>query len=237
MNDTKPLLQHFLELRKRCIVSIAAIITAFVIVFYFFSTRLLNFITLPLKQYGVEVIYTTVSEAIITQLKISFVAGVIIASPVIIWQIWKFIKPALYAKEIRAFKIYFFLTLALFLSGVVFCYTCIYNLAIKFFLVSSKNLANPLISIDKYLNFMLSFLLPFGAAFDLPVIIYITTKIGLTTPQMLISKFKYVVLLIFIVAAILTPPDVLSQVMLAIPLLVLYGVGILVAKKVKPAEE
>lgn len=233
MSDEKPLLSHFLELRNVIIKSIVSVFISFVLVFYFFSETILNFIKKPIEDRGVEIIYTAVSEALLTQLKLSIVSAIIISSPVIIWQLWKFIKPALYKKEIRAVKSFFFVTLFLFLCGVAFCYTCIYGLAINFFLVAGENLAIPMLSLDKYLSFMLSFLLPFGFSFDLPVVLYITTKLGLTTPQMLVKKFKYVVLLIFVVAAFLTPPDIFSQIMLALPLLLLYGIGILVSKTVK----
>ena len=169
----------------------------------------------------------------ITQLKISFVCAVVAASPIVIWQLWNFIKPALYKNEIRAVRAIFVITVLLFFAGIAFCYFCVFGLAINFFLVAGDNIAEPMISIDRYLAFMLSFILPFGIAFDLPVILYITTRLGLTNPRMLISKFKYVILIIFTVAAILTPPDVFSQIMLALPIMVLYWAGILVSFTVR----
>lgn len=161
------------------------------------------------------------------------VTGIVIASPVIIWQIWHFIKPALYPKERRSIRLFFFFALLLFLVGIVFCYASVYFLAIDFFMVSGEGLATPMLSMDKYIGFLFGFLLPFGVAFMLPVFVYITTRIGLTTPQMLATKRKYVILAIFILAAILTPPDVVSQVMLGVPMIALYEVGILVSKLVK----
>lgn len=232
MDEAKPLLSHFLALRKVFIVSVLAVLVAFLLIFYFLSSTLMDFILSPIKERGVEVIFTALSEAMITQLKLSLVAAVIVASPIIIGQIWGFVKPALYDAEIKKVRFWFFVTVFLFLCGVAFCYFCIYSLAVDFFLVAGENVVTPMISIDKYLNFMLSFLLPFGVAFNLPVAIYLTTKIGITTPTMLVKNFKFVVLLIAVTAAFLTPPDVFSQVMLAVPLLVLYCVGILVAKVV-----
>ena len=128
-----------------------------------------------------------------------------------------------------AVRAIFLLAVLLFLMGVAFCYLCIYGLAVNFFLVAGEDIAVPMISIDRYLGFLLSFILPFGISFDLPVILYVTTRMGLTTPRMLISKFKYVLLIIFVAAAVLTPPDVFSQLMLALPLIVLYGAGVLVS--------
>ena len=185
------------------------------------------------KSRGIQVIYTAVSEALTTKIKVAVVTGFVIASPVIIWQIWRFIKPALYPKERRSFRLFFFFALLLFLVGIVFCYASVYFLAIDFFMVSGEGLATPMLSMDKYVSFLFGFLLPFGVAFMLPVFVYITTRIGLTTPQMLAAKRKYVILAIFILAAILTPPDVVSQVMLGVPMIALYEVGILVSKLVK----
>jgi len=224
---------HLMALRKVIIVCIAAVGVAFLAAFYFIIEPLMKWITAPIEARGVEVIYTAVSEALTTKLKVSLVTAVVLAFPVIIWQIWRFIKPALYPKERRSFRLFFFFALVLFLVGIVFCYASVFFLAIDFFMVSGENLATPLLSLDKYVNFLFGFLLPFGVAFMLPVFIYITTRIGLTTPEMLSKARKFVILGIFILAAILTPPDVVSQVMLGIPMLALYEVGILVSRLVK----
>ena len=183
-----------------------------------------------------QVIYTAVSEALTTKLKVAVVTAIIIAFPVIVWQIWRFVKPALYPREQRSFRVFFFFALVLFLIGIVFCYASVFFLAIDFFMISGENLATPMLSLDKYISFLFGFLLPFGVAFMLPVFIYITTRVGLTTPEMLVGKRKFVILGIFIMAAILTPPDVVSQVMLGIPMLLLYEVGILVSRLVVKRE-
>ena len=224
---------HLLALRKVIITCLIAVAVGFLIAFYFVIDPLMQWITAPIEQRGVQVIYTAVSEALTTKLKVSIVTGVVIAFPVIIWQVWSFIRPALYPKEQRSFRVFFFFALVLFLVGIVFCYAAVFFLAIDFFMVSGEGLATPMLSLDKYINFLFGFLLPFGVAFMLPVFIYITTKVGLTTPEMLVSKRKYVILAIFIFAAILTPPDVVSQVLLGVPMLLLYEVGILVSRLVK----
>ena len=227
---------HLLALRKVLIICIGAIGAAFLVSFYFIIDPLMKWITAPIEARGVQVIYTAVSEALTTKLKVAVVTAVVIAFPVIIWQIWRFIKPALYPKEQRSFRLFFFFALLLFLTGIVFCYASVYFLAIDFFMVSGEGLATPMLSMDKYISFLFGFLLPFGLAFMLPVFIYITTRIGLTTPQMLASKRKYVILGIFIFAAVLTPPDVVSQVMLGLPMLLLYEIGILISRMVKKKE-
>ena len=224
---------HLMALRKVIITCLIAVAVGFLIAFYFIIDPLMQWITAPIEQRGVQVIYTAVSEALTTKLKVSIVTGVVIAFPVIIWQVWSFIRPALYPKEQRSFRVFFFFALVLFLVGIVFCYAAVFFLAIDFFMISGEGLATPMLSLDKYINFLFGFLLPFGVAFMLPVFIYITTKVGLTTPEMLVSKRKYVILAIFIFAAILTPPDVVSQVLLGVPMLLLYEVGILVSRLVK----
>ena len=227
---------HLLALRKVIIVCLGAIAVCFFAAFYFIIDPLLKWITAPIEARGVEVIYTAVSEALTTKLKVALVTAVVLAFPVIIWQVWSFIKPALYPKERRSFRVFFFFALMLFVLGIVFCYASVFFLAIDFFMVTGENLATPMLSLDKYINFLFGFLLPFGVAFMLPVFIYITTRIGLTTPQMLASKRKFVILAIFVLAAILTPPDVVSQIMLGLPMLLLYEIGILVSRMVKKRE-
>lgn len=133
-------------------------------------------------------------------------------------------------------RLLFVLALLLFLTGVVFCYFAVYSLAVDFFLVAGDSLATPMLSIDKYVSFLFGFLVPFGVAFQLPVVLYLTTRVGLTTPDMLRSKRKYVILAIFVLAAILTPPDVVSQVALGLPMCGLYEIGILVSRCTKARE-
>lgn len=236
-DDKQPLLNHLAALRRVIVISAAAIGVGFLLVFYVAVDGLMSLITGPIVARGIQIIYTAMSEALMTKLKVALVAAVVVASPVIVWQVWGFIKPALYEREIRTFRALFFVMLLLFLIGVVFCYGAVYFLAVDFFLIAGDQLATPMLSIDGYVGFLFGFIIPFGLAFELPVLIYITTRMGWTTPQMLTSKRKYIILAVAIIAAILTPPDVVSQIMLGIPMLLLYEVGILVAKRVKPREE
>ena len=206
------MLSHLMALRKVLLISAAAVLIGFVLVFYLAIDPLMAQILAPIQARGIQVIFTTMSEALVTKFKVALLAGMIIASPVVIWEIWGFIKPALYPQEKRKFRLLFVLALLLFLTGVVFCYFAVYSLAVDFFLV------------------------PFGVAFQLPVVLYLTTRVGLTTPDMLRSKRKYVILAIFVLAAILTPPDVVSQVALGLPMCGLYEIGILVSRCTKARE-
>ena len=235
MNANEPqekasVLSHLIALRKAFVKSAAAIAAAFFVVYSFAIDYIMNLIITPIKKRGIEIIYTAMSEAFITKIKVAFLVGVILASPVIIWEFCNFIKPALYPREKKAFKIIFFVALILFLCGVVFCYAAVYMLAVDFFLVAGDNLATPMLSLDRYVGFLFGLILPFGAAFQLPVFLYITTKIGWTNYRMLASKRKYVILAVFTLAAILTPPDVISQVALGLPMVLLYEIGIQICR-------
>ena len=227
------ILSHLIALRKAFVRSAAAIAAAFFVVYSFAIDYIMSLIITPIKNRGIEIIYTAMSEAFITKIKVAFLVAVILASPVIIWEFWNFIKPALYPKEKKAFKIIFFVALILFLSGVIFCYAAVYMLAVDFFLVAGDNLATPMLSLDRYVGFLFGFILPFGAAFQLPVVLYITTKAGWTNYKMLASKRKYVILGVFTLAAILTPPDVISQIALGVPMVLLYEIGIQVCRLIK----
>ena len=231
-----PLMTHLLALRRMLIVSAAAVAIAFFLVYYLAIDTLMAWITRPIVERGIEIIYTAMSEALVTKFKVALIAAVIVASPVIIWQVWSFIKPALYPKEKRAFRILFFIALLLFLAGVTFCYVAVYLLAVDFFLVAGDNLARPMLSIDKYVSFLFGFIVPFGVAFQLPVALYLTTRLGWTNYRMLASKRKYVILGIFVLAAILTPPDVVSQIALGLPMILLYEIGIQVCRLTQPRE-
>ena len=228
------ILTHLAALRKILLVSAAAIGICFLVIFYGFIDQLMTLLLQPIVDREIEIIYTTMSEALVTKLKVGIIAAIVLASPVIFWQVWAFIKPALYPHEKRTVRLTFFVMVFLFLLGVAFCYGAVYLLAVDFFLVSGENLAVPMLSIDKYIGFLFGFVVPFGLAFELPVALYITTRMGLTNYKMLASKRRFVILAVVVIAAILTPPDVVSQIMLSIPILVLFEIGLLVTRFVKP---
>lgn len=235
-SEKQPLLTHLMALRTLLMHCGIAILVGFIVAFYFLCTPLMNFITAPIDARGIQIIYTAVSEALTTQIKVSFVAGVIVVSPYLFYQLWAFVKPALYDNEIRLFRVLFVIALALFLAGIVFCYQYVYSLALNFFFVAGEDLATPMLSIDKYIDFLFGFILPFGIVFELPVAIYMFARIGWVNYEMLSSSRRYVILAIAIIAAILTPPDVVSQTMLAAPMYLLYELGVQVSRFTKPRE-
>ena len=235
-SEKQPLLYHLMALRTLLMHCGAAILIGFIASFYFLCEPLMSFIISPITARGIDIIYTAVSEALTTQIKVSFVAGVVVVSPYLFYQIWAYVKPALYDNEIRLFRLLFIIALGLFLSGIFFCYQYVYTLALNFFFVAGENLATPMLSIDKYIGFLFGFILPFGIVFELPVAIYMFARLGWVDYALLSSSRKFVFFGIFVFAAILTPPDVVSQCMQGIPMFLLYEVGVQVSRFTKPRE-
>lgn len=233
LETPKTILDHLKDLRKMLLIISISMGIAFNIILIFFVTYIMDFIVKPLKDMHIEIIYTGLSESFTSQVKVSLIAGVIVVSPIIFWQVWSFLKPALYRKERLIFGSLFILGIFLFILGVVFAYIVVLNLSINFFVYTSGNSATPMISISKYVDFLFSFLLPFGITFELPIAIIILTRLGIITASELSKYRKYVIFAIFIIAAILTPPDVVSQISMAIPIIILYEISILACKLVK----
>lgn len=228
--ETSSLLTHLMALRKVLLISLGAIVIAFLAVLELFIDPVMNFLMAPIKAKGIEIIFTAISEVLLTKLKVAFVVAILVASPVIFWQLWSFLKPALYPKERTAIGLLFFISVFLFIGGICFCYYAVYSLAVDFFLVAGENIAVPMLSIDSYIGFIFGFIIPFGLAFLLPVALCITTRLGFTDAEMLASARKYIIFAIFVIAAILTPPDVVSQISLGLPMCLLYELGIIAAK-------
>ena len=229
-DESRPILTHLKELRQRLIMAAAFLVVGVIVAFMFLCDPAIRFVEAPLISSKVSVIYTGVSDAFALRLRISLILGIIMTSPIMLFIIWRFIKPALYEREIKRFRVLFAIGLLLFISGILFCYMAVYTLALDFFLVAGDGVATPLFAMDKYLNFLLSFLLPFGVAFELPVVIYMLSSHGIVNYRQLSVFRKYVLLFIVTASAILTPPDVVSQIMLSVPLYLLYEIGVLVAR-------
>ena len=230
------LYEHIRALRRVFLVSLAAVGILFVLFFYLCCDQLVDFVLEPVRSRGISVISTAVSEALMTQLKVCLIAAVVAGMPVIIQQIWSFVSPALYPHEKKLFAGLFFAALLLFLTGVVLCYLYVFPLAINLFWAAADTVATAMWSVQEYFNFVLSFVLPFGVMFELPVVIFMLAKRGKVNYAKLAGWRKYVVLIIAIVAAILTPPDVVSQCMLGLPMYLLYEAATQLARFVKPSK-
>ncbi len=237
--EKSPFTSHLDELRKRIIICIVAVAVGF-LGSYFFAEQIFDILIKPLQAElppDSTFIFTGLPEAFFVYLKLSLFGGILLASPVLLWEIWCFVAPGLYDQEKKYVYPFVVFSTVLFATGVSFGYFVVFPIAFKFFMGYSSEIIKPLPSIKEYLNFSCKLLFAFGVVFELPLFVLFLAKIGLVNEKMLRSKRKFAILGIFAVAAILTPPDVVSQILMASPLLVLYEISILVAKYFGKKEE
>ena len=235
-DDLKP---HIADLRKRLTISTITVVVMFFACFSFYEP-ILEWMMAPVKHalpVGTSMIAVEIQETFFTAMKVAFFAGFIISLPVIFWQLWLFLAPGLYDHEKKLVVPFVFFATLMFLLGASFAYYIVVPIGFDFLIAFGNSVVSVLPSIGKYVGFFTKLMIGFGIAFELPVITFFLAKIGLVNDQMLKDFFRYAVVLIFIVAAVLTPPDVISQVLMAAPLLILYGVSIYIAKVFNPAQK
>jgi len=231
-NKKQPFLGHLEELRKRLIICAIAIGIGFVIS-YIFSKQLFSFLILPLTKVlptDSRLIFTNLPEMFIAYIKVALIAGIILAIPVIFYELWMFLAPALYQKEKRYFIPFVLFSSILFVAGSLFGYSVVFPYGFKFFISFATEDIQALPSVKQYFSFAIRLLLAFGLVFELPVVVFFLTKIGLITPDSMKRFRKFAILSSFIVAAILTPPDVATQIMMALPIIILYELSIIISK-------
>jgi sec-independent protein translocase protein TatC len=241
-DEKLPFTSHLEELRKRLITCFIAVAVGFVVSFGF-KERLFDILVHPLinvMKQGETLIYTGLPEAFFTYLKVSFLSGLIVASPIILYEFWMFVAPGLYKTERRMMAPIVLLSSLFFIGGALFGYFFVFPWGFKFFLAFATDTIRPLPSMREYFGFSAKLLLAFGLVFELPLVLTFLAKLGIVSVEFLKKNRKYAILVIFTAAAILTPPDVITQIMMALPLMVLYEVSIIGAKlfgKKKPKEE
>ncbi|NKB49137.1 MAG: twin-arginine translocase subunit TatC [Alphaproteobacteria bacterium] len=234
-----PLVEHLTELRRRLLWSVVAFVVLFFACFYFAGT-FFNFLVEPLAQVwegqeNRQLIYTALTEKFFTEIKVAFFAAAFLSFPVLASQIWMFVAPGLFKKEKMAFLPFLIATPFLFFAGGVFVYYILLPVAWQFFasfeqLANDGGLAIALVpKVNEYLSLVMRLIFAFGLSFELPVILLILVKVGITSPAGLRKKRRYAIVVAFVAAAILTPPDPISQLALALPIILLYETSILVA--------
>ena len=239
---------HLTELRSRLIKSFVFLFFIFLIC-YFFAADIYRFLVQPyskvvlLNELDRRLIFTALHEAFLTYLKVAFFAAIFISSPVFLTQIWKFIAPGLYKNEKKALLPYLVATPTLFILGGCLVYYLIMPLAINFFL-SFETVAEPGVlpiqleaKVNEYLSLIMRLIFAFGISFQLPIILSLLARIGVIDSEYLKNRRKYVVVIIFAIAAVLTPPDPITQIGLALPLLLLYEISIFTVKFIEKKQD
>ena len=234
-------LSHLAELRRRGTIAIAVYAIG-VMILMNFSEPVFEFISQPLRAAlppGTPLIFLNAPDVFFTYLKIALVLSLFITAPVTLYQFWAFVAPGLYHHEREAFISYFFGSLGLLLAGGAFAFYIVFPLIFEFFLSFSTDTIQAMPAVKEYLSLALKLLFAFGMSFQIPIVIMLLIRLGITTAQALAEKRRYMIVWTFIFAAILTPPDVISQVLLGIPMLLLYEVGLLLARvgKTKAVKE
>jgi len=225
------ILEHLEELRKRIMWSIAAVIGGFLLCWYW-AQPLFAWMAVPITQFlpaGEKLAFTGLVDPFMLYMKVALLAGIFVASPVILWQFWLFVSPALYRHERSIVVPFVVLTTVFFLSGGYFGYKIAFPMVVKFLLSVGQGFRQ-VITINEYFSMASKVILGLGLVFELPVLIMVLARFGIVTPKFLLKYFKFAVLVIFIIAAIITPtPDIPTQCVFAIPMIGLYLLGVLVA--------
>ncbi len=230
IDDTQaPLLDHLIELRGRLVRAVLALVIAFAGCFYF-ADEIFGFLVRPLTEAFPpgegKLVYTKLYEAFFVEVKVALFAGFFISFPIIANQLWAFVAPGLYAKEKKAFLPFLFATPILFTAGAALAYYIVMPTAFRFFLNFEGDRGGleqeALPAIGEYLSLVMNFILAFGVSFLLPVLLLLLNKAGIVTREQLSAARRYIIVGVVGVAAIITPPDVISQIMLAVPIMVLF---------------
>jgi len=227
-----PFTSHLAELRNRLVKSVIALAVAF-FACYLVVDNIFAVLAAPLRRldvHGLTLIGTSVTEAFFTKLKVAFAAAVIVASPVLLWQLWQFIAPGLYEHEKRYTRSFVLFGSVFFMAGAAFCYGIVIQHGLAFLLARFEVIdVQPLLRVGDYLSLVSRLVLAFGVMFELPVLAFFLARVGVIDHRFLIRHSRYAMIAIALFAAVLTPPDLIAQILLMLPLALLYAVSVAVA--------
>lgn len=223
------LVEHLSEFRTRLIISILAFGAA-AAAGWVMAPDLLEILMVPARQAGAQMIQLSATEVFWVYVKLAVLGGLVLSSPVLLYEVLAFVWPGLEQSERRAVAILLPFAVLFFLAGVLFAYFLFLKYLFRFFLGFTAPGVATTLSVGSYITMILNLILPFGLVFELPVLLSLVARLGIVTPEFLARNRKYAVLIIFIVAAVLTPPDPVSQIVMAVPLLLLYEIGVLVVR-------
>lgn len=232
VDDTQPLISHLIELRKRLLNSIIAVLVIFLCLVYF-SNDIYQLVSAPLiKQLpaGASMIATDVASPFLAPIKLTIIVSLFLSVPVILYQVWAFVAPALYRHERKLVMPLLFSSSFLFYLGMAFAYFIVFPLAFSFFARTAPQGVTIATDINNYLDFVMTLFIAFGVSFEVPIAIVLLCWTGVTTPEDLRAKRPYVLVGAFVVGMLLTPPDIFSQTLLAIPMYCLFEVGVFVSR-------
>jgi sec-independent protein translocase protein TatC len=220
--------EHLEEFRKRLLVCLVAVFGAF-LVCWAWAPEIFDFMARPVRKVlppGQNLSYTTLTEPFLMYFRVALFAGIIVASPIILWQIWLFVAPALYRREKKYVLPFIIAGVLFFLAGCAFGYYEAFPLVVRFLVGMGKNF-NAVITINEYLSTAMKIIMGLGLCFEMPILIFFLARMGVVSEKFLLAKFKYAILVIFIVAAVITPtPDIATQCVFAVPMILLYLLGI-----------
>lgn len=232
VEDTQPLISHLIELRKRLLNSIIAVLVIFLALVYF-ANDIYQLVAAPLIEqmpFGSTMIATDVASPFFAPIKLTIYVSIFLAAPVILYQLWAFVAPALYRHERKLLMPLLFSSTLLFYIGIAFAYFVVFPLAFGFLTKTAPVGVVVSTDITKYLDFVMTLFMAFGVAFEVPIAIILLCWMGVTTPESLKRKRPYILVGAFVVGMLLTPPDVFSQTLLAIPMYCLFEVGVLFSR-------
>jgi len=235
VDEAQPLINHLIELRNRLLHAVAAVLILFLSLYYF-ANDIYLIVSEPLRKFlpeGTSMIATDVASPFLTPFKLTFMVSLFLAMPYVLFQLWRFVAPALYEQERKLAMPLLFSSVLLFYLGIAFAYYVVFPLVFGFFTTAGPEGVTIMTDISRYLDFVLKLFFAFGLAFEIPIATVILVATGVTDTRSLAEKRPYLIVGCFVIGMLLTPPDVISQTLLAVPMWLLFEVGVLFSRMIE----